>query len=57
MTDIGGLNDRSFNFLANKGLEDARVASSASQGRVLPLEVERRLHPEPDDGSRSSRTT
>ncbi len=23
MTDIGGLNDRSFNFLANKGLEQA----------------------------------
>jgi basic membrane protein A and related proteins len=23
VTDIGGLNDRSFNFLANKGLEDA----------------------------------
>ena len=24
VTDIGGLNDRSFNFLANKGLEDAK---------------------------------
>jgi basic membrane protein A len=25
VTDIGGLNDRSFNFLANKGLEDAKA--------------------------------
>ena len=34
VTDIGGLNDRSFNSLANKGLQDAK-ASSASHGRVL----------------------
>ncbi len=34
VTDIGGLNDRSFNFLANKGLEDAE-ADLGIQGRVL----------------------
>jgi basic membrane protein A and related proteins len=34
VTDIGGLNDRSFNFLANKGLEDAE-AELGVQGRVL----------------------
>jgi basic membrane protein A and related proteins len=34
VTDIGGLNDRSFNFLANKGLEDAE-SKLGTQGRVL----------------------
>ena len=34
VTDIGGLNDRSFNFLANKGLEDAE-ADLGVEGRVL----------------------
>jgi basic membrane protein A and related proteins len=34
VTDIGGLNDRSFNFLANKGLEDAE-SELGTQGRVL----------------------
>ena len=34
MTDIGGLDDRSFNFLANKGLQ-TRSACSASTGRVF----------------------
>jgi basic membrane protein A and related proteins len=34
VTDIGGLNDRSFNFLANKGLEDAQ-AQLGIQGRTL----------------------
>ena len=34
VTDIGGLNDRSFNFLANKGLEDAE-AELGAEGRVL----------------------
>ena len=34
VTDIGGLNDRSFNFLANKGLEDAEKELSV-EGRVL----------------------
>ena len=34
VTDIGGLNDRSFNFLANKGLEDAQ-SELGVQGRVL----------------------
>ena len=35
VTDIGGLNDRSFNALANKGLRGRQEASSASTGRVL----------------------
>ncbi len=34
VTDIGGLNDRSFNFLANKGLEDAQ-SKLGIEGRVL----------------------
>jgi basic membrane protein A len=34
VTDIGGLNDRSFNFLANKGLEDAK-SQLGVQGRVF----------------------
>jgi basic membrane protein A len=34
VTDIGGLNDRSFNFLANKGLEDAEKELGV-EGRVL----------------------
>jgi basic membrane protein A and related proteins len=34
VTDIGGLNDRSFNFLANKGLEDAQ-SELGVEGRVL----------------------
>ena len=35
VTDIGGLDDRSFNFLANQGLERARVASSASRAACV----------------------
>jgi basic membrane protein A and related proteins len=34
VTDIGGLNDKSFNFLANKGLEDAE-SKLGTQGRVF----------------------
>ena len=34
MTDIGGLDDRSFNFLANKGLEQAKTKLKI-QGRVF----------------------
>jgi basic membrane protein A len=34
VTDIGGLNDRSFNFLANKGLQDAQQQLGV-QGRTL----------------------
>jgi basic membrane protein A len=34
VTDIGGLNDRSFNFLANKGLEQAQ-ADLGVEGRVI----------------------
>ena len=30
VTDIGGLNDRSFNALANKGLEDAKSSSAST---------------------------
>ena len=33
VTDIGGLDDRSFNFLANKGLVDSRRSSSESTER------------------------
>jgi basic membrane protein A and related proteins len=44
VTDIGGLNDRSFNFLANKGMEqaeselgvDTRVLISKSNGDYIP---------------------
>jgi basic membrane protein A and related proteins len=44
VTDIGGLNDRSFNFLANKGMEDAkrrlgvetRTLISKSNGDYVP---------------------
>ena len=34
ITDIGGLNDRGFNFLANKGLEDAK-AKLGVDGRTV----------------------
>src|SRR5687768_104696 len=34
VTDIGGLDDRSFNFLANKGLQDAKKKFGI-QGRVF----------------------
>ena len=34
MTDIGGLDDRSFNFLANKGLSEAKLKLKI-QGRVF----------------------
>jgi basic membrane protein A and related proteins len=34
VTDIGGLNDRSFNALANKGLQDA-IKQLGAEGRVL----------------------
>jgi basic membrane protein A and related proteins len=34
VTDIGGLDDRSFNFLANKGLQDAKKAGDVD-GRVF----------------------
>ena len=34
VTDIGGLDDRSFNFLANKGLQDAKKKLGV-QGRVF----------------------
>ena len=49
VTDIGGLDDRSFNFLANKGLP-AGEEEPQGRGTRLHLEVERRLRPEPDDG-------
>ena len=56
VTDIGGLNDRSFNFLANKGLEEAE-AKLGSDTACSTLEVERRLHPEPARRSPSRSTT
>ena len=34
VTDIGGLNDRSFNALANKGLEESK-SQLGVQGRVI----------------------
>ena len=40
VTDIGGLDDRSFNFLANKGLQ-AREEGARRRGPRLHLEVER----------------
>ena len=46
VTDIGGLDDRSFNFLANKGLQRAKKTLGVAGPRVH-LEVERRLRPEP----------
>ena len=49
VTDIGGLNDRSFNFLANKGLQ-AGEDELGVEGTRLHLEVERGLHPEPHVG-------
>ena len=36
VTDIGGLNDRSFNFLANKGLEDAESSSASRAACCSP---------------------
>ena len=46
VTDIGGLDDRSFNFLANQGLERAEEQLGV-EGRVVDLARERRLRPEP----------
>ena len=46
VTDIGGLDDRSFNFLANKGLERAEEELGV-EGRVVISRAERRLRPEP----------
>ena len=46
VTDIGGLDDRSFNFLANKGLPGEDKVQDP--GSCVHLEVERRLRPEPD---------
>ena len=46
VTDIGGLDDRSFNFLANKGLEQAEQELGVARPRPR-LARERRLRPEP----------
>src|SRR5688572_10340471 len=35
VTDIGGLDDRSFNFLANKGLQAAKKQFAGVEGRVF----------------------
>ena len=37
VTDIGGLNDRSFNFLANKGLEEAKAKYGVADDRAAVL--------------------
>ena len=47
VTDIGGLNDRSFNALANKGLQDAKKQARRRRPRA-DLEVQRRLRAEPE---------
>ena len=46
VTDVGGLDDRSFNFLANKGLNQAKTKLGV-QGRVFISKTGSRLHPEP----------
>ena len=56
VTDIGGLNDRSFNFLANKGLEDAE-SELGVEGRVLISKSNGDYVPEPDDALARSSTT
>ena len=56
VTDIGGLDDRSFNFLANKGLHAGEEGAQGRRAR-LHLEVERRLRPEPDDARPAVATT
>ena len=56
VTDIGGLNDRSFNFLANKGLEDAE-GELGVEGRVLISKSNARLRAEPDARWPSRSTT
>ena len=48
VTDIGGLDDRSFNFLANKGLQRAERELGVD-GPRRRLEVGHGLRPEPDD--------
>ena len=48
VTDIGGLDDRSFNFLANKGLTQAKKQLGV-EGRVFISKSDARLRPEPDD--------
>ena len=46
VTDIGGLNDRGFNALAYKGLQQAKAELGADI-RVADVEVQRRLRAEP----------
>ena len=48
VTDIGGLNDRSFNQLANAGLTQSEK-DARHRGPRAALEVQRGLHPEPVD--------
>ena len=55
MTDVGGLNDKSFNALAYKGLKDA-LKKLGIDGRVF-ISKPRRLHPEPHDRARGSTTS
>ena len=48
VTDIGGLNDRSFNQLANLGLTRRR-SRAGHRGPRAALASQQRLHPEPVD--------
>ena len=54
ITDVGGLDDRSFNFLANKGL-NAGEGEVRRRGQGVPLEDGLRLHPEPHVGGAAVR--
>ena len=56
VTDIGGLNDRSFNQLANEGLERAK-SELGVEGRVLTSESNADYVPEPLDVWPSRSTT
>jgi len=47
VTDTGGLNDKSFNHLADVGLEKAKTEFHV-QGDVARVAQRRRLHPKPD---------
>ena len=56
VTDIGGLNDKCFNFLANKGLQQAKRQLGATV-EVRESKTELGLHPEPDVLRCASATT
>ena len=41
VTDTGGINDRSFNASAWKGMQDAAAANSQHQGRLRAVQARR----------------